>query len=64
MTTTIDYALLAGASYYDTRPGINRFPLPLNWSAISRVPQDGTTAQLKGSASHYFWSHHATSPTH
>jgi hypothetical protein len=20
--------------------------------------------KLKGSASHYFWSHHATSPTH
>lgn len=28
MTTEIEYALFAGASYYDTRAGLNRFPLP------------------------------------
>lgn len=43
MTTAIDYALLAGASYYDTRADINRFPLPRNWSVFSRLPQDGTS---------------------
>ena len=43
MATTIEYALLAGASYYDTRAEVNRFPLPENWSVISRVPQDGST---------------------
>lgn len=43
MTTEIEYALLAGASYYDTRAGINRFPLPQGWSYVSRVLQDGAT---------------------
>ncbi len=31
MTTTIEYALMAGASYIDTRDPINRFPTPQNW---------------------------------
>lgn len=43
MATTIEYALLAGASYYDTRADLNRFPLPQNWSYVSRVLQDTTT---------------------
>ncbi|MDP2784201.1 MAG: DUF2974 domain-containing protein, partial [Sulfurimicrobium sp.] len=43
MATTIEYALLAGASYYDTRFAINRFPLPQNWSYVSRAQQDLTT---------------------
>lgn len=43
MTTVIDYALLAGASYYDTRSDINRIPVPSNWSLYSRVPQDSST---------------------
>ena len=43
MATTTEYALLAGASYYDTRPQVNRFPLPTDWIVISRVPQDGST---------------------
>lgn len=43
MTTAIEYALLAGASYYDTRADLNRFPLPQNWSVVSRYPQDGIT---------------------
>ncbi|MDO9438532.1 Mbeg1-like protein, partial [Hydrogenophaga sp.] len=43
MTTVIDYALLAGASYYDTRADLNRFPLPENWSYVSRVLQDTST---------------------
>ena len=43
MATTIEYALLAGASYYDTRNPNNRFSIPQNWGVISRVPQDGST---------------------
>jgi len=43
MATIIEYALLTGDSYYDTRADINRFPVPQNWSVISRVPQDGST---------------------
>ncbi len=36
--TAIDYALLAGASYYDTRADINRFPIPFGWNRVSRFP--------------------------
>jgi hypothetical protein len=43
MATTIDYALLAGASYYDTRTDKNRFSLPKDWDYFSRVPQDATS---------------------
>ena len=43
MATTIEYALLAGVSYYDTRADINRFPMPQNWSYVSRIPQDTST---------------------
>jgi len=32
MTTTIDYALMAGASYISNRPDINRFPVPSGWN--------------------------------
>lgn len=43
MATTIEYALLAGASYHDTRADLNRFPIPENWSVISLIPQDPST---------------------
>jgi Ca2+-binding RTX toxin-like protein len=43
MATTIEYALLAGVSYNDTRADLNRFPIPENWSVISLVPQDQST---------------------
>lgn len=43
MTTAIEYALLAGAAYYDTRTDKNRLPLPQNWSYLSRIQQDLTT---------------------
>lgn len=43
MTTVIEYALLAGASYYDTRTDKNRFPLPLGWRYVSRIQQDPAT---------------------
>ena len=43
MTTIIEYALMAGASYQDTRPDANRFPLPTGWNMVSRSPQDDAT---------------------
>ncbi|MDO8775878.1 MAG: hypothetical protein Q7K57_45680, partial [Burkholderiaceae bacterium] len=43
MATTLEYALLAGASYYDTRADINRFPIPDDWSVLSRIPESSTT---------------------
>jgi hypothetical protein len=43
MATTIEYALLAGASYRDTRADLNRFPIPANWNVVSIVPQDNAT---------------------
>ena len=38
MTTATEYALLAGAAYYENRPDQNRLPLPQNWSYVSRIP--------------------------
>jgi Ca2+-binding RTX toxin-like protein len=43
MTTIIDYALMAGASYRDTRPDVNKFPIPTSWNMLSRNPQDDAT---------------------
>ncbi len=43
MATTIEYALLAGASYRDTRPNVNKFPIPSGWNLVSRNPQDNAT---------------------
>ncbi len=31
MTTTIEYALMAGASYISNRPNVNQFPAPDGW---------------------------------
>ena len=47
MPTTIQYALLAGASYHDTRADLNRFPIPNGWSIVSLVPQDPSTGGEK-----------------
>lgn len=43
MATTLDYALLSGVSYRDTRAEINRFPIPKAWHLVSRNPQDEST---------------------
>ena len=40
MTTTTEYALLAAASYFDTRVAINRIPAPASWIEIDRKPSD------------------------
>ena len=43
MPTTAEYALLAGASYFDTRTSVNRFPVPANWTLEIRAPEDSST---------------------
>ncbi len=43
MTTTLDYAILAGRSYFDTRAAMNRFPIPDGWAVDLRVPEDKKT---------------------
>ena len=56
MTIQIEYALMAGASYISTRAGINRFPVPQGWAAVTNPPHlkddaSGFEAvELKGSA--------------
>lgn len=34
MTTQIEYALIAGASYLSTRNPENQFPIPMGWEKI------------------------------
>lgn len=43
MADIIEYAILAGASYYDTRSEVNRFPLPEFWSYFSRIQQSASS---------------------
>jgi Ca2+-binding RTX toxin-like protein len=43
MATTIEYALMAGASYRDTRADVNKFPILVSWNMVSRNPQDDAT---------------------
>jgi Lipase (class 3) len=43
MASILDMALIAGASYNDTRSPINRFPVPQGWTLYSAVPSDGST---------------------
>lgn len=31
----LDCALMAGASYFDTRASMNRFPIPADWGKIT-----------------------------
>jgi Lipase (class 3)/RTX calcium-binding nonapeptide repeat (4 copies) len=38
MPTLTEYALMSGASYFDTRDEINRFPDPIGWTRGSRFP--------------------------
>lgn len=40
MATTIEYALMVGASYIPTRPEINRFPAPNGWLGNQRTGID------------------------
>ena len=34
MTTAIEYALVAGASYISTRDDVNQFPIPQGWEKV------------------------------
>jgi len=40
MTTTIEYALMAGASYVDTRKATNWFPTPDGWLKSNHDAKD------------------------
>jgi hypothetical protein len=40
MTTAIEYALMAGASYISTRPDVNKFPVPQGWTEFFHVPNN------------------------
>jgi hypothetical protein len=40
MTSAIEYALMAGVSYIDTRYPINRFPTPQNWVSFNHQSRD------------------------
>ena len=40
MTTEIEYALMAGASYISTRDPINQFPIPQGWTDYFHVPNN------------------------
>lgn len=34
MTTAIEYALMAGASYISNRADVNKFPVPQGWAKV------------------------------
>src|SRR3970040_1535764 len=40
MTTTIEYALMAGASYISNRDAKNQFPTPQGWMQFFHVPNN------------------------
>ncbi len=40
MTTAIEYALMAGASYISNRDSRNQFPIPENWYQVSYAPPE------------------------
>lgn len=43
MTSAVEYALMAGASYISSRDPLNQFPTPLDWLATRHDnPQDGS----------------------
>lgn len=43
MTTAIEYALMAGASYISNRDPINQLPTPQGWEAVRHDnPPDGS----------------------
>lgn len=37
MTTAIEYALMAGASYISNRSDINKFPVPAGWFELTEL---------------------------
>ncbi len=40
MPSILEYALMAGRSYIDTRPDLNQFPVPGGWTEFFHVPND------------------------
>ena len=50
MTTTLEYALMAGSSYRTSRALENLFPAPLGWTLFFPVPDPSTSAVFPVSA--------------
>ena len=50
MTTTIDYALMAGAAYISTRDPKNQFPIPQGWLEFAHVPNNPDYPMFTGTA--------------
>ena len=50
MPSTLDYALMAGASYIDTRHPDNRLSVPQEWVAFAHVPNNPNYPQITGAA--------------
>lgn len=40
MPSILEYALMAGRSYIDTRPDLNQFPVPAGWTEFFHVPNE------------------------
>ncbi len=40
MPSILEYALMAGRSYIDTRPDLNQFPVPVGWTEFFHVPNE------------------------
>lgn len=40
MPSNLEYALMAGRAYFDTRADINRLPIPDGWTEFFHVPND------------------------
>lgn len=68
MTTQVEYALMAGASYISTRASVNKFPTPNNWTKItapdfySRDPYSGFEAISFTNGSEIVISYAGTDP--
>ncbi len=41
MTTTVEYALMAGAAYISTRDPKNQFPIPIGWGTTKPETDSG-----------------------
>ena len=54
----LDCALMAGASYISTRPDVNKFPVPVEWSELlverAAKPSGFEATQSKGSETFNF----------
>ena len=64
MTTSIEYALMAGVAYRSTRDPVNRFPTPSEWSELQyrNLPDSGFEAVAFQKGSEIVISYSGTDP--